>query len=265
MASTATAKRGRATAAAPAIVSAPVRMRLVDPAQPRRIRVSLRGMSPLMLDPMSQEVMESMVTGKKIQIAKDRPLEQVCREKLDILRDETGRLMLPRNYLWGTLHTAGEHVKYKGKMNIATASQPGKAAKSRLAAFFLIEEKHIPIFDEDGKEPAWEVDLSVGNGATSKNAIVRPRFEQWNLDFTFQYDDGDVNEGTIRALLSIAGKMIGLGCKRACLKHGECGQFVVSDWQDITPSDWPRTKASKPKKSTPVEEEPESEGATDEN
>lgn len=223
-------------------------VRLVDPSRPRRIKIRLKGMSPLMLDPMAREVIEAMIQKKKLVVAHDRPLEQVCREKLDIIRDpETGRLVLPRKYLWGCLHNAGEHVPYKGKMNIATSSQPGKAAKSRLAAFFMIENKQFPLYDDDGKEPSWEVDVDVGNGATSKNGICRPMIESWNLDFIFQYDDGDVNEQTIRKLFSAAGKLIGLGCRRACLKHGECGQFMVDSWEDITPSDWPNAKVSKPK------------------
>lgn len=253
MSSTATAPRSSAVRSTTTV---PVPVRLVDPSKPRRIKVRLKGMSPLMLDPMSPEVMEAMATGRKMQPNKDRPLEQMCREKLDIIRDpESGRLALPKKYLWGTLHAAGEHVPYKGKMNIATASSPGKPGKSRLAAFFMVENKSFVLFDDDGNEPKWEVNLDVGNGATSKNAVVRPLFESWNFDLIFQYDDGDVNEKTIRELFSKGGKLIGIGCKRACLKGGEYGQFMIDSWEDITPTDWPRAKEGKVK-SAPKSEEP---------
>lgn len=261
MSSTVTAPRSSVRSSA--ISAPPVPIRLVDPAKPRRIKVRLKGMSPLMLDPMSREVAEAMIQKKKIVIAHDRPLEQVCREKLDIIRDsESGRLALPRKYLWGCLHNAGEHVPYKGKMNIATSSQPGKPGKSRLAAFFMIEDKQFVLFNEDGEEPTWGVDVDVGNGATSKNGVCRPLLESWGFDLTFQYDDGDVNEQTIRKLFSCAGKLIGLGCRRACLKHGECGQFMIESWEDITPPDWPNAKVSKPKqKHGPKDEEPSAEDA----
>lgn len=234
-----------------------VPIKLVDPAQPRRIKLRIRGMSPLLLDPMSPEVTEAMITGKKLQVAKDRPLEQVCKEKLDIVRNDNGRIALPRKYLWGALLNAGEHVPYKGRMNISTASSPGKSRKSRLPAFFRIENKSLVLFDDDGKDPVWEVNSDVGNGATSKNGVCRPIFECWNFDLTIQYDDGDVNEKTVKSLFSIAGKMIGLGCMRAGV-GGENGQFMVESWKDITPSDWPRVKGNKSKKKG------ESEADTDE-
>ena len=248
-------------AAVSSVSSRPIQsvpIKLVDPAQPRRIKLRLRGMSPLLLDPMSPEVTEAMITGKKLQIAKDRPLEQVCAEKLDILRraNRNRQIVLPRKYLWGALLNAGEHVPYKGRMNISTASSPGKSRKSRLPAFFRIEDRNFVLFDDDGGEPAWETDINVGNGATSKNGVCRPVFECWNFDLTIQYDDGDVNEKTIKQLFSVAGKMIGLGCMRAGV-GGENGQFMVDSWEDITPADWPRAKKAKAKLEPSDSGEPE--------
>ena len=70
-------------------------------------------------------------------------------------------------------------------MNISTASSPGKSRKSRLPAFFRIEDRNFVLFDDDGGEPAWETDINVGNGATSKNGVCRPVFECWNFDLNF--------------------------------------------------------------------------------
>jgi hypothetical protein len=225
-------------------------------------------MGPLILDPMSQEVKESMRTKVKITKAPDRTGEQVCEEILDIIRDpDTGKVCIPKAYLWGALMNGGEHVPYKARMNISTASSPGKSRKSRLPSFFRIEAKRFPIFDEDGDEPKWEVLEDVGNGQTSKNETCRPEFEDWGFDMIFQYDEGEVNEKTIRALFSEAGKKSGIGCKRAGQGYDN-GQFMVTSWEDITPRDWPQAKEikvdKKSRKKSDSTEPESSDGETEE-
>lgn len=213
-----------------------VRILLIQPKKPRRIKVRVRGMAPLLVDPIPPEVVKSMLTGVKWALPKDMPFKEICEFKLQNQRDAEGRIAIRRSMLVGALHNAGRNIPYRGKSKIATA------VTSFLPSFFQIEDRWLRLIDDDGKEPAWEINLDVGNGQTSKNAIIRPRFDTWNFDLVFQYDEGDVSKRTMEKLFLLAGKEIGLGCFRVGRK-GENGQFMIESWEDITPSDWPQSKA----------------------
>jgi hypothetical protein len=58
----------------------------------------------------------------------------------------------------------------------------------------------------------------------------RPTFEDWQLDFTLDYNETEIDEGTIRKLIEVvAGTHIGLGSMRP-ERHGPYGQFKIKEW-----------------------------------
>lgn len=85
----------------------------------RSVRILCLGVQPLMMDRMSDEVLESLDTGVRLQLKKDRPVEEKAEEK--IYRDKEGRIGLSPDMLLAALVNAGRNVKI-GKKQISTAT-----------------------------------------------------------------------------------------------------------------------------------------------
>lgn len=198
----------------------------------KTLKVTCTGISPLMMDRMSPETLNSLATGVRIQVAKDRPAEDVAKEK--IYRDPNGRIALPAEMLFAALVGAGRNVKI-GKKGISTAMT------TMLPDFMSIEEAHLPLTnipaDANGHEKDfWSADMRKGMGYNGKTptavAITRPKFPDWEFEVTVTVDDKKVGNDTIEALFTNAGSTQGLGSFRPN-KKGMFGRFKVAKMTEI--------------------------------
>lgn len=198
-----------------------------------RIQAACQGISPILMNRMTEETLDSLITGVRKPIKKDRPFEEVAGEK--IYRDEQGNAGIPSENLFACLAEAGRSVKL-GKKQISTASS------TILPSFLSIEELFLPFIDD----PGWVVDKRRGQmtngGSKIAVGIIRPKFLDWKFGVTLEIDDSEASPDTVQELLAKAGKSIGLGDFRPA-KKGPFGRFEVASWK-ILDGDESATTAS---------------------
>lgn len=195
----------------------------------RRVRIVCVGMSPLMMDAMSDAVLNSLDRGVKLQIVKDRPLEAKAQEKIYL--DKEGRIGLPADMLLSALVGAGRNVKV-GKSQISTATS------TKLFDYFQMESPFLLLTNgRDGESAEWVPDRRRGVSNQSKSptavAIVRPIFDEWGFEAIITYDDGKNGRDTIQKLFTEAGSTQGIGSFRPNRK-GRYGMFRVIEWHEVT-------------------------------
>lgn len=191
-----------------------------------KITAKCKGVSALLMNPMTDETLTSLITGVRKPVVKDRPLNEVAAER--IYRDDQKRMGFPTINLIGALKHAGRAVK-NGKKAISTASST--------TLFSFAEFPHeFTVFDEldDKGEIAWKVDKRRGvmkNGAAQVAVgIIRPRFDVWTFTSVIILNDKITGEGMLRKLFDEAGSNAGL-CDFRPSKNGPFGRFAVSEWK----------------------------------
>ena len=100
---------------------------------------------------------------------------------------------------------------------------------SLIPACLEIDGVEISIRTKDG----WEVDSrAVRIPATGGRILAhRPKFNDWELEFTAYLDEEIMSSALLREILDAAGKRIGLGDFRPDCK-GPFGKFVVTFWKE---------------------------------
>lgn len=201
----------------------------------RRLQITCVSRFPLMMDQMSEAVLTSLRTGVRQVIKKDRAVEDIAKDK--IYRNDDGKIGIPVTMLYAALASAGQKVAYQGRTNISTAE------KTLLFGLLEIQEEFMPFPIPEGKdEPVWKVDQRRGRLADGTAVcLVRPKFMEWGFSCTVDFDDKEIQEGTVRKLFEIAGRFMGLGSFRPSCK-GPFGRFLVESIVDKTPSAWLETK-----------------------
>lgn len=195
----------------------------------RTVKIQCVGASPILMDPMTDDTLTSLITGVRPNKPKDRPLIEVCQEKLYREFGDTGRVGIPAECLFACLVAAGRNVK-NGKKQVSTATSTTIPGLMSIKSFFMPFTNVVE--GEDGK--AWRVDKRRGQldngGKKVAVGIVRPRFDAWEFDVEVEFDDKIVNESVIRALFEDAGKNQGLGSFRPN-KKGPFGTFKVTKFE----------------------------------
>lgn len=198
-----------------------------------QFRVSASSLSPMLQNPMTDEVLDELLGGKGARkgavtdiTVEQRAVKKLCKGP----KEEFG---FPSNYLFAALVEAGRGVQFEKKTNISTLTS------SRLPAFFSIVpdmvtaggDGFIPFVDQS---IMWVADKRRGvlkaNGAAV--AIVRPKFPTWAFDVTIEVDIEQIAIDKIQTLFQIAGRQSGIGDFRPS-KRGEFGRFQVTNFVEI--------------------------------
>jgi hypothetical protein len=173
------------------------------------------------MEPMSDAVLESLRTGKRLPINKDRTADEIADEK--IYRDEDNNPCIPADNLWSCLVEAGRLVSFKGKQNISNASE------SLLGGLLRIKEEYLPL--QNGSPISHRVDKRRGRLPDGTAVcLVRPRFDHWGFSATLHINDEQIDEKKMKELFGAAGTFKGIGGHR---KKGSFGRFVVTSWEVI--------------------------------
>lgn len=195
----------------------------------RRVRIVVVGKTPLMMDRMSDEVLNSLDNGVRLQLVKDRPSEEKAEEKIYV--DQDGKIGLSPDMLLAALVNGGRNVKM-GKKQISTAST------TTLFDFLTVESEFLILTNcRDAELPQWVVDKRRGVSNQSKSptavCIIRPKFNEWGFEVTIVYDEKKAGRDTIMKLFAEAGCSQGVGSFRPN-KKGRYGMFRVSEWHEET-------------------------------
>ena len=113
------------------------------------VRATLRGTTPLLMDPMPDEVLEGIRTKTPLPKRTDWSREEEAATK--IYRDSNGAAGIPSENLFASLIEAGRKVKVNGK-------QISTAESTILPALLSIEEFFLPF---KGR-PKWVADMKRG-------------------------------------------------------------------------------------------------------
>ena len=215
----------------------------------KTFEVTLVGVSPMLQNPMTERTLDELESGVRTSLRKDRPREDVVREKVIV---NNGYLGVPAEYLLACLIEAGRKVK-NGKFNISTATS------STLPGFLSIRDEFLPFthienngsfdwlethkesgYPEGITEVPWIADRRRGvldsGGKKVAVPIVRPKFPAgWTIKATIDIDEGEngCSPDTAKKLFEVAGRSIGLGDFRPA-KRGPFGRALVSSWREVT-------------------------------
>lgn len=195
------------------------------------VSITCVGTTPLLMNRMTPEVLESIRTGAKR--AKSLKGHQTPREEAApklYLTGDNGTPYIPTENLLACLIGAGQFVRLDGKRQVSSAKS------TTLPAFLSLRDPLVPLFnpaDESGIL-TWEVDIRPGRNPNGGEAVClcRPRFDRWGFRVNALIDTAEVNPLLVRQIFDIAGKRIGLGDFRPSRK-GMFGQFHIVRWDEI--------------------------------
>ncbi|HUQ30000.1 MAG TPA: hypothetical protein VM103_00550 [Candidatus Paceibacterota bacterium] len=188
-----------------------------------RITVTCVGISHLLLNPMTPEILKTL-PGSGVSAGAKKAKEEIQPDDLaasKVIRDDQGRIGLPVEYLYACLINAGRGVTFSGKKNISTAET------SLMPSFLTIEDNFLPFTDPEAK---WVTDIRRVVNKTTKGAMaaVRPRFPAWGFTVTVEVDTSVIGLDKIRQLFNVAGNVQGLGDFRPS-KKGPFGRFRIAE------------------------------------
>ena len=177
-----------------------------------KIEVEIEGIRPLLQNRFPEEGYEAASRTKK-QVGvhpKDDP-----KQKLYMLTD-------------GTVYQPAEHLlrsMTKAAVNYKIGGRGRKTYKDIILSSVFITPEAIP-----HKIQKWVTDeRSVVIKATRGRIIRRrPKFEKWNLAFTLDVQEEQIDAETIKRILDYAGQYVGIGDYRP-----RFGLFMVTRFEEI--------------------------------
>lgn len=191
------------------------------------IEVTARGLTPLLMNRMSDDTLENLRT--KTKAPKTKAIGTTLTPRADAERKlylaEDGPYV-PGVNLMACLIEAGKSIRLDGKRQISTAKS------TILPGLMTLLSTSMPLkVPGTDKAAVWEADVRAGRNPNGGEAVAlcRPRFDEWEISFSIDIDEEEIGENTIRELFDKAGRRCGLGDFRPQRK-GVFGQFVVECW-----------------------------------
>lgn len=179
----------------------------------RTFKVTIQGVSPLLMHRFSMEGADQ--PGKR----RTGVPEWKNEAEKAIYRDEQGTIYQPASHIEATLREAAKSFKMVGKRG---------ASYARLVSSTVdVHPDAIP-----HKKTAWEVDARPVVVQRARVVRYRPRFDEWELDFTLNCQDDQLSPDILKQVLDYAGLYIGIGDFRPATK-GKFGKFMVTLFQEM--------------------------------
>lgn len=191
-----------------------------------RVEVECKGITPLLMNPMSDAQLLALWTKDKTPKDAPRPTpHEACKLSAGQYTDDKGSY-IPAHCLYACLVNAGRFVRLSGKTMISTRKD------TQLPSLMGLESERLHLKTEF--KPGWDVDIKKGTNPNGGEAvaIVRPRFDTWQFKANIWIDTHNIGEKTIRELFDKAGRTQGLLDFRPSRK-GIYGQFIVENWNKL--------------------------------
>ena len=186
----------------------------------KRVEVRIEGVSPLLIRCFTTEAQLEATSSSRSSISNDSKSPREEAEE-NLYLDEQKRSGIPQPNLLRSIIDAGKYFKI-GRSKVTTQKS------SLIPAAVCIEQGFILIEHED----PWRVDTRPVRIPATGGRILRyrPRYEDWALSFTVEFDDKLVSMKLLREIVDVAGSRIGLGDFRPDTK-GPFGRFKVTHWR----------------------------------
>jgi hypothetical protein len=157
-----------------------------------RFDATIRGTAPLLMHRFSNEK-DSTTPKKSGSQYNDREYAENA-----LYKNEKGEIVQPALHIESAMVDAATNYRIPG--------QSRKTYKQPFRGGVFIEPNLIP-----HKIPKWQLDLQSVVIQRSRIMRARPRFDEWELDFTILNIDERITSSIIRSILEDAGKFIGIG------------------------------------------------------
>lgn len=189
------------------------------------IHTTLRGVSPILMNPMTEEILDDLWAGSSKRKVKVEQTAAQAAEKKIIRDSKTNKVGIPAEYLMAALVTAGKFVKYDARKNMSTADS------SLVPAFVFLEDMFYPFKNQKTKHVVDKRRGVLDNGGKKVAVcIVRPRFDTWEFDVSAGF--ADIGADKVKQLFEFAGKAAGLGDFRPSCQ-GPFGRFTIAKWEVV--------------------------------
>lgn len=178
----------------------------------KQIKVSIKGTKPLLQHKISLE-QEAQLASK----TKKREGQAKGDNPEDYLYVVGGKICQPAEHIYQAIIKRLTNYKIQGR---------GKKTYKEIGQGTLrIEPEYIP-----HKNQKWEVDMrTVVIPATRGRAVrLRPRFNDWQLDFIIEIMNDDLPIEVVKSALDDAGREGGIGDYRP-----RFGTFIVTSFQEV--------------------------------
>ena len=176
--------------------------------------VTIKGTTPLLMNKPSMGI-ATKTKARKLGNETEQSLAE------DKLYERDKKLFQPSTHLEGCLLNAGKELKIMGKGT-------SRATYSKVVGYAV---ECYP-FEIPHKHQAWEVFgiLAVNPTTKGRNLLCRPMLRQWELDFEIRFDDTELSPETLKEILEIGGRVVGIGDWRP-QKKGKFGKFEVTRFE----------------------------------
>lgn len=185
------------------------------------IRVTIQGITPLILHAFTEEDQITATEGKRKSAAavnRGSPEEQAEKH---LHKGSNGEAVIPQPMVLSCIMAGGSFFKM-GRSKITTQRS------SLIPAAIAVEGVTFPIVSEGG----WSVDTRPVRIPATGGRILRhrPIFHDWRVTFDVVLDESEMHADLLRDVVDAAGSKCGLGDFRPATK-GPYGRFKVIVWQ----------------------------------
>jgi len=181
-------------------------------------RVRIRGTRPLLMHSPA-----SLLNDGKGKRSSAKPDPRTEAEKA-LYRDPNGKICVPAYVIKATIREAAKDYKVPGRGK--------KTFRDFVRAGILVEPEYIPLKTNGDPEKAWKIDLRPVVVQKSRILRARPRFDEWELEFTVHIVDPIIRGENLREFLETAGRFYGI-----CDFRPEFGLFEVVEFEKIRGAD----------------------------
>jgi hypothetical protein len=184
----------------------------------KTFNVKIKGVTPYMQHRMDDAKLEEWEKNRKLIIERpETSQEDLMRAEYHCYRNKDGKCFIPADHLRGAMINAGAMVKSK-------VGNSRKSMKNIVAGMFFVtpDEIILPDYDCIDKRSA------VNRNVKARVVTIRPKWTNWEVEFTLLVDNNTISLETIREILTNAGNSIGIGSFRPT-NNGMFGRFKLID------------------------------------
>ena len=183
----------------------------IDPLQIATMKVKIVGITPLLLNKMSDKEKQLMLDkqmGKNPEKNKIRDPKQEVADKIHYMSN--GKIGIPIDSIKNAM--------------IESSPSLDMYKKNIMGGLFIIPEENNLVTINFKKQVTNESITRDGNQARTPRTTFRPQFNDWSCEFVVRYNAKAITPDTILNLLKVAGFSNGIGSWRPSTK-GSYGMF----------------------------------------
>jgi len=171
-----------------------------------KIEVSIKGVSPLLMNKFSEPTQGESKRGKKVYDAEEEAEKKTY-------RTSDGKLFLPSSHFKASMVKAGADFKMTGR----------KTYKEYIKSGVFINEEEIVLDQQE-----YEIHTEPVVIQRARVMSWRPKFKTWSCSFTIEIVDEMINQTTLKEILTMAGKYKAVGDYRP-----DFGRFEVVEFKKV--------------------------------